>query len=73
MSASAPWRELSKALDKCAPGWSWRLATHSRVISYNGKVYRAFPKADDIEFGHIRSLGRDFGILDCLKKHIQGL
>jgi hypothetical protein len=73
MSATSPWSELQKALDKCAPGWKWRLATHSRVITFNDKTYRSLPKFDKIELGHLRKLARYLGILECLKKHIQGL
>lgn len=57
----------------CAPTFNWRLANHCRVFTYKGKIYRSFPKQDKIELGHIRSLARHFGILDCAKEEILGL
>ncbi len=54
----------------CAPGFSWRLANHSRVFTYNDMVYRSFPKQNDIERGHIRKMARFFGILDCAYREL---
>jgi len=73
MSASISFRDIEKMLDICAPGWSFHVSKHSRVIKYNGMVYRNFPKQDYIELGHIRSMCRHIGILDCAKKQIPGL
>ena len=57
-------------LDDCAPGHGIRLATHSRVITYNGRVYRTFPKFDNIELGHVRKMVRYLGIdKDCAERH----
>lgn len=70
MSAARPYADVKKMLENCAPGSEVRLATHSRVVSYNGKVYRTLPKFDEIEFGHIRKMVRYLEIdKDCAKKH----
>ena len=60
-------------MDVCAQGWTYRFSTHSRVVKYNGKVYRNLPKHDTFQLGHLRQMARHFGILDCAKKQIQGV
>lgn len=58
-------------LDHCAPGYKWRLATHSRVITYKGKTYPSFPKHREIELGHIRRMIRHLGIeQECAKEYL---
>ena len=58
-------------LEDCAPGYTIRLATHSRVVCYGGKTYRSFPKHKDIELGHIRKMVRNLQIdQDCVARHI---
>jgi hypothetical protein len=70
MSASAPYANVLRMLEKCAPGSTVRLANHSRVITFNRKVYPSLPKFDDIEVGHIRKMVRFLGIdKECAKKH----
>jgi len=70
MSATASFADIKRMLESCAPGHSIRLATHSRVVTYNGKVYRALPKYDNIELGHIRKMVRHLGIdRECAAKH----
>lgn len=70
MSASARYADVLRMLEDCASGFSVRLATHSRVISFGGRVYRTFPKFPDIERGHIRKMIRYLGInAECAKKH----
>ena len=73
MSASSAFSKVEKMLEKCAPGSTIRLANHSRVIHFGGKVYRTFPKADPVENGHIRKLARFFGISDCAALHFPGV
>jgi hypothetical protein len=68
MSASVAFDDILKMLEKCAPGYTVRLANHSRVITFNNKVYPSLPKFDKVEIGHIRKMARHFGILDCAKK-----
>jgi hypothetical protein len=68
MSASYSFGDVVKMLEKCAPGHSIRLATHSRVVTYGDKVYRSLPKFSDIEAGHIRKMARHLGILECAKQ-----
>jgi hypothetical protein len=71
MSASTPLLSVTKMLDECAPGYTIRLANHSRVIHFNGKLYRTFPKADPVENGHIRKLVRYLEINSlCASKHL---
>ena len=53
MSAPADFSDVLRMLKNCAPGHEVRLATHSRVISFNGKVYRSMPKFKSIELGHL--------------------
>jgi hypothetical protein len=70
MSASVAYSDILRMLEKCAVGSNVRLATHSRVVSYNGKVFRDLPKFQNIELGHIRKMVRHLGIdPDCAKKH----
>jgi len=68
MSVSYAFADVVRMLDKCAPGYAIRLATHSRVVTWNKSSYPSLPKADKIEVGHIRKMARHFGILDCAKK-----
>jgi len=73
MSASLSFKEVERMLDACASGWSYRISNHSRVVKYAGKVFRNLPKQDTVELGFVRSMCRLFSILDCAKKHIEGL
>lgn len=70
MSASVSFAAVQRMLAECAPGHTIRLATHSRVVTFNQKVYRTLPKFDKIELGHIRAMVRHLGIdAACAKKH----
>jgi hypothetical protein len=58
-------------LESCAPGYSIRLATHSRVIKYKGRTYRSLPKFQTLELGHVRKMVRFLGIdKECAAKWI---
>jgi len=58
-------------LAECAPGSTWRLATHSRVITYNGRTYRTLPKFDELEASHVRKMVRHLFIdVNCASKHL---
>ena len=71
MSLSASFRDVERMLKDCAPEFTLRLATHSRVVKYNGKVYPSLPKHKDIELGHIRKMIQYLGIdRDCASKHL---
>jgi hypothetical protein len=71
MSASAAFARIIKMLNDCAPGYEVRLATHSRVIHFGGKVYRSFPKSDTVEHGHTRKMVRYLEISrDCAAEHL---
>lgn len=67
MSASAAFTDVLKMLDHCAPGHTIRLANHSRVVTFNGRVYRTLPKFPNIELGHIWKMSRHLGIYECAK------
>ena len=69
MSASVSLKNVLKMLDDCAPGYTVRLATHSRVVQYQGKTFRKLPKFGEIELGHLRSMIRQLGIKECAAKH----
>ena len=70
MSASVAFADVKKMLDGCAPGYTLRLANHSRVVTYNNKVYRTLPKSDNIELGHIRKMVRHLEInRECAERH----
>ena len=74
MSATASFRDVRRMLEDCARGFTLRMATHSRVVTYNGRVYRSLPKHDDIELGHIRKMIRYLQIgRDCVAKHIPAI
>jgi hypothetical protein len=71
MSASVYYKDVERMLNDCASGSTVRLATHSRVVSFGGKVFRELPKFDEIELGHLRKMIRHLGIdKECAKKHI---
>lgn len=72
MSASTALSAVVKMLDHCAPGYTIRLANHSRVIIFADKVYRTFPKHDPVENGHVRKLVRFFGIENCASPFLPG-
>jgi hypothetical protein len=70
VSAAVAYNDVKRMLDDCAKGSSIRLATHSRVIEWNGKVYRTLPKFDNLELGHVRKMVRHLGIdKDCARRH----
>jgi hypothetical protein len=74
MSASTALSKVEKMLNECAPGYKIRLANHSRVIHFGGKVYPTFPKHDPVENGHIRKLVRFLGInTACASRHLPGV
>jgi hypothetical protein len=74
MSSSTHLSAVIKMLDECAPGYTIRLANHSRVIQFGAKVYRTFPKHDPMENGHVRKLVRFLGIsTSCASKQLPGV
>jgi hypothetical protein len=74
VSASARYADISRMLEESAPGSTVRLATHSRVVKFNGKTYPTLPKHDTLELGHVRKMVRFLEIpRDCAQKHIPGL
>ena len=74
MSATAHYSDVQRMLEECAPGSTIRLATHSRVVTHNGKVYRSLPKFDNLELGHIRKMVRYLEIdRECAKRHVPNI
>jgi hypothetical protein len=68
MSRSIALDDVIKMLDRCAPGYTIRLANHSRVVAFNNRVYPSLPKFQNLEIGHIRKMARHFGILSCAQQ-----
>ena len=61
-------------LNKCAPGFEWRMATHCRIISFGRRKYPALPKHNDIENGHVRKMIRYLGIdRNCVESVLPNL
>lgn len=73
MSASTPFSQIERVLKECAPGYTIRLATHSRVIHFKGKLFRTLPKHDPVENGYVRKLFRTLGITSCAAKLLPGV
>jgi len=74
MSVVVSFAQVSRMLATCAPGHAVRMATHSRVVTYLGKVYLRLPKFDQIELGHVRKMVRYLGIdRDCATSCIPNL
>jgi hypothetical protein len=74
MSASASFGDVCRMLNECAPGHTLRVATHARVVKYNGKTYPSLPKYPNIELGHIRKMVRYLEInRECAEGHIPNL
>ncbi len=74
MSVSTSFADVQRALGHCAKGATIRLATHSRVVQYNGRTYRSLPKYSEIELGHIRKMIRHLKIdRDCMSRYIPNL
>jgi len=70
------------ALDTCLPGYRRVERTHHWwVYSPDGKAtYRGIPKGAhsgrktaEVQSGHIKTMARVLGILDCMKGEIKGL
>jgi len=62
-------------LDKCAPGYTKDLKTHHWWIGYGGKTYETLPTGTKrsrgyVFAGHVRSMARWLGILDCAKEFL---
>lgn len=56
MSVRVPIADVRRMLKKCAPGFTERLATHSRVFHLSERCYPSFPKHDEIDIGHVVKL-----------------
>ena len=64
---------VKKMLADCAPDATARVATHSRVIGLNGKVYHP-PKDNPLASFHVRKLVSQLEIdRDCAKKHFPNI
>ena len=58
MSTTVPFKNVKKMMKNCAEGFTMRTTDHNRRFKYNGTFYPSFPKHDDVEIGHVRSLVR---------------
>lgn len=70
-------REILEMLRVCAPGARIVSKLHRNWVLFNGLTYRNLPlgkhgarKNPEIEVGHVRSMARHLGILDCAKTQI---
>ena len=71
MSHLVPFNKVQKLLKNCANGHSIRTTKHNKSIKYNNKSYQAFPKHNEIEIGHVKSLIKSLNIdQDCAKKYV---
>lgn len=53
---------VKRMTDKCAPGSTWTLGTHSYKVKFGGRCYPSLPKHAEIEIGHIRKMVRHLQI-----------
>lgn len=70
--------DVWRALDVCLPGCKREQKLHRWwVYPPKGPAYRALPlgahgqrraNCVEIEFGHVRSMARQFGVLECFEK-----
>lgn len=59
-------------LNKCAPGWEFRMTDHKRRFKYNGLYAHLPTKEDDIYIQKVKKLVRDLGIdQKCAEKHLE--
>ena len=74
--------QVWKALDECLPGHAKRETDHHWVVYPPDKQppYRRLPQGGhgrgnraEIERGHVKSMARQFEVLDCFKRLIPGL
>jgi len=73
--------DVWRALDACLPGYRRvEKKHHWWVYPPVGEPYRSLPLGEhgsrrnvSIERGHVRKLGRQFAVLDCLEAHVPGL
>ena len=74
MPVPVRFKKVEKMLEDCAPGSTVRVATHVRMLEYNGKVVRRIPKHKEVHVGHIRHAVRHLGIdQECADRHIPAL
>lgn len=76
-------RDIFRALDKCAKGWSHEVTTHSVKITFNGEdVYLRkgpgrglpFPRRVFVNDGEVIDMLERFEIpAECSEKHLPGL
>jgi len=74
-------KQIREALETCLPGCRWEKGEHRwHVFPPNGNPPFYLPRGRhgagdraEIERGHVKKMGRQFDVLDCFKKHIEGL
>lgn len=65
-------------LDACAPGWTKTETEHHYCVKWKGRTYPSLSKgkhgkkagAGEVQVGQVRQLVRQFGIINCAKKHL---
>ena len=61
-------------LDKCSPGWRVKETDHFYQIMWNGRIYPSFPKAAQVDIGHIRKMIRHLRIdRKCAEEQLETL
>jgi len=67
-------------LDHCAPGHTRKERTHNWSVTFGSNTYPRLPvgehgarKNPEIQVGHIKTMARHLGILECAKTQIERL
>lgn len=71
--------DVWRMLEHCAPGFTREAKTHHGCIRYAGKTFPTLPlgahgrrKTVCVQAGHVTSMAREFGIVDCATAFIEG-
>jgi hypothetical protein len=79
-SGTVPLQDVWDMLGACAPGHTKKATKHNWVVYYNGLTYHRLPLGEHgsrnnpgIQIGHVKSMARHLGILECAKQHIERL
>ncbi len=69
-------REVTKALDVCAPGYTLRMTPHRIKVYYNG-LEGLLPNGGhgpkEIKTYQVRKCANILGIFECMEREISGL
>lgn len=74
-SGLVPLKAIRKMLDACAPGARIVAKKHRNWVLYKGLTFRGLPLGEhgrrenpEIEIGHVKTMARHLGILDCARR-----